>query len=428
MAIVAQGHRGRVYLEPNDKHAEIAGKAQPEWKPENELVGKCRDQLPLYGMNSFADVFSARQLTALTVLSELVGEAIGLAHSDALTTGFQGENAPLQNSGGGPLAYAQAVGVYLAFVVDKCADYWSEVCSWHTSGEKIRNTFGRQAIPMTWSFAEANPFSSSTGSWSAMAEWVRKCVDQMPATHAGTAVQANATKQTLSSCKIISTDPPYYDNIGYADLSDFFYVWLRKTLRAVFPDLFSTLAAPKDQELVATRHRHKSKLAAEDFFLSGMTMAVGRLSEQAHVGVPVTIYYAFKQSESKGGNDSVSTGWETFLAALVETGYSITGTWPVRTELNNRMVGMGANALASSIVLVCRHRSESASIATRRQLISILRAELPRALRILQSGNIAPVDLAQAAIGPGMEVYTRYAKSRGWLWRLWWHHGSGCPS
>ena len=210
--------------------------------------------------------------------------------------------------------------------------------------------------------------------------------------------------------KVVSTDPPYYDNIGYADLSDFFYVWLRRSLRPVFPDLFATLTVPKAEELVATPYRHGNKKKAEAFFLAGMTDAMRRLAEQAHPGFPVTIYYAFKQSEKKGDEGTSSTGWETFLDAVIEAGFSVTGTWPVRTELGNRMIGMGTNALASSIVLVCRQRPADAPMATRRELVVTLKSELPVALTHLRQSNIAPVDLAQAAIGPGMAVYTRYAK------------------
>ncbi|MEJ5337798.1 MAG: hypothetical protein WHT26_10980 [Thermus sp.] len=236
-----------------------------------------------------------------------------------------------------------------------------------------------------------------------------RALEKVPCVEVGQSNQADASTQTVSINKIVSTDPPYYDNIGYADLSDFFYVWLRRSLRSVFPDLFATVAVPKAEELVATPYRHGSKEKAEKFFLEGMTKALSRLAEQAHPAFPVTIYYAFKQSESEENGEARRTGWETFLEAVIRAGFSITGTWPMRTELGNRMVGMGTNALASSIVLVCRKRPENAPTATRREFLSALKEELPKALRLLQAGNIAPVDLAQAAIGPGMAVYTRYA-------------------
>jgi len=338
--------------------------------------------------------------------------------------------------------YADAVAVYLAFAVDKCCDYWSAICTWHNSGEKMRNTFGRQAIPMSWDYAEVNPMCDSSGNWMAMVDWVWKALMITPANLEGIAVQSDAQTQIVSSGKLISTDPPYYDNIGYADLSDFFYVWLRRSLKSVYPDLFTTLAVPKAEELVATPYRHGSKAKAESFFLDGMTKAMHRLAEQAHPAFPVTIYYAFKQAESDGVDGTTNTGWDTFLAAVIEAGFAISGTWPMRTELSNRMIGAGSNALASSIILVCRQRPASASTATRRDFVAALKGpsreereqleqekkrkelssarreeirvrledNLPAALVKLQSGNIAPVDLAQAAIGPGMAVYTRYAK------------------
>ena len=327
-----------------------------------------------------------------------------------LTSAPVEDERPLRDGGAGATAYAEAVGVYLGFVSDKVADYWSSICSWHSSGEKMRNTFGRQAIPMTWDFAEANPFSASSGNWIAMVDWTWKALATVPASRPGTACQNDARTQTVSNSTLVSTDPPYYDNIGYADLSDFFYVWLRRSLKSVFPDLFATLAVPKAEELVATPYRHGSRQKAEAFFLDGMSLAVQRLAEQAHPGFPVTIYYAFKQSETKGDAGTVSTGWETFLDAVIKAGFAITGTWPIRTELANRMIGADTNALASSIVLVCRQRRADAPLATRREFVTALKTELPTALTHLQRGNIAPVDLAQAAIGPGMAIYTRYAK------------------
>ncbi len=263
---------------------------------------------------------------------------------------------------------------------------------------------------MTWDYAEGNLFSDSTGNFLSQLKWIRKFLLSTSARVYGSSAQVDASSQSISVNKIVSTDPPYYDNIGYADLSDFFYVWLRRALRTTFPNLFATLAVPKAEELVATPYRHGNKEKAETFFLGGMTQAMRRLAEQAHPGFPVSIYYAFKQSERKGETGTTSTGWETFLDAVIRAGFSITGTWPMRTELSNRMVGSGANALASSIILVCRQRPADAPLATRREFVAALQNELPIALANLQSGNIAPVDLAQVAIGPGMAVYTRYAK------------------
>lgn len=263
---------------------------------------------------------------------------------------------------------------------------------------------------MVWDFAESNPFSEAGGSLETALEKGRLAIDYFPAVPGGRALQADAQTQMLTSSKLVSTDPPYYDNIGYADLSDFFYVWLRRSLRQILPGLYATIAVPKAEELVATPYRHGGKEAAETFFLEGMKKAMSNLAEQAHPAFPVTIYYAFKQSETKGDEGTSSTGWETFLQAVVDAGFAIMGTWPVRTEGSGRMIASGTNALASSIVLVCRRRDEDAPTATRREFINALKAELPKALRNLQQGNIAPVDLAQAAIGPGMAVYTRYQK------------------
>ena len=411
MAIVAEGDRGRVYLAPTPEHESIIQRAEPTWMPDVEIPPDRRSMFtPLYGLTHFKHLFTDRQLVALTTFSDLLAEARERVKRAAGAAGMWDDGAPLRNGGAGTTTYAEAVAVYLAFVVDKCVDYWSTVCTWHNSRELIRNTFGRQAIPMTWDFAETNPLSTSSGNFTAMLDWVRKCINQMPVADGSYASQENAQDQAVSINKLVSTDPPYYDNVGYADLSDYFYIWLRQSLRSVFPDLFATLAVPKTDELVATPYRHGSKEKAEKFFLSGMTLAMQRLADQAHLAFPVTIYYAFKQSESQGDGKIASTGWETFLDAVIRAGLGISGTWPMRTELGNRMNGMGANALASSIVLVCRASPTDAPVATRREFLDALKAELPEALRQMQQGNIAPVDLAQAAIGPGMGVYTRYSK------------------
>jgi len=411
MAIVAEGDRGRVYLAPTPEMEAIALTAQPEWKPEVAMPENPRwFSPPLYGLKTYGDLFTPRQLVALTTFSDLVQEARERVKADAIADSLPDDGQALAKAGAGATAYSDAVGVYLAFSIDKAADYWSTVCTWHSSKELIRNTFGRQAIPMSWDYVETNIFSDSSGNVSSGIEWAQKAICMFPATAPGFAAQGDAQTQNVSADRVVSTDPPYYDNIGYADLSDFFYVWLRRALRSVFPDLFATLAVPKAEELVATPYRHGSKEKAETFFLDGMTQAMHRLAEQAHPGFPVTIYYAFKQAESDGGDGTTNTGWDTFLAAVIEAGFAISGTWPMRTELSNRMIGSGTNALASSIVLVCRQRSATAPTATRREFVAALKAELPQALAHLQAGNIAPVDLAQAAIGPGMAVYTRYAK------------------
>lgn len=409
LAIVLEGERERVYIDPYIVGENDMPSLEPPWKPDQLLPNNPRwFSPPAYGLTTYADLFTPRQLVALTTFSDLVGEAMNQAKQDGLNAGLTDDGIPLREGGKGVTAYAEAVGVYLGFGVDKCSDYWSSICTWHSSKELIRNTFGRQAIPMAWDFVEVNPFCDSSGNWMAMNDWMRKSIQMLPVSSIGFSLQSDAQNQAVSKYKLVSTDPPYYDNIGYADLSDFFYVWMRRSLKDVYPDLFATLAVPKSEELVATPYRHGSKKKAESFFLDGMTDAMNRLSELGHPGFPVTIYYAFKQAETKGDKGTSSTGWETFLDAVIQAGFSIQGTWPMRTELSNRMIGSGTNALASSIVLVCRAFKGEPPTITRTDFLRELRQDLPRALRQLQSGNIAPVDLAQASIGPGMAVFTRY--------------------
>ena len=414
MAIVAEGNRGRVYLDPSAAHESAALAAQPEWKPDIGMPENPRwFSPPLYGLKAYGDLFTDRQLVALTTFSDLVREARDKAECDARGAGLA-DDGHLADGGRGAAAYADAVATFLAFVVDKEAESMSTLCTWSAApkNELVVSTFRRQALPMTWDFAEANPFALSSGSLEKNTQAVARVIDlAFSSSTYGHVDQLDATRRELGGrAVVVSTDPPYYDNIGYADLSDFFYVWLRRSLGVVFPTLFSTLVTPKSQELVATPYRHDGKGAADSFFLAGMTKAMERLVEQALPGAPVTIYYAFKQAEDDGDNGQASTGWETFLAAVIQAGFAIGGTWPIRTERRGRSIGIGANALASSVVLVCRPRDVAASIATRRDFLQALKAELPEALRHLQRGNIAPVDLAQSAIGPGMAIYTRYAK------------------
>ena len=411
MAVVAEGDRGRVYLTPTEEHEEIARRAIPEWSPDVEFFQQALGfRVGNYGMAKWSDLFTPRQLVALTTFSDLVGEAMECVRRAAAAAGLPADDRPLRDGGTGATAYTEAVGVYLGLGVSKLSDAQSSLCRWKTTMDQSIATFGRQALPMVWDYSEANAFAGMAGDPSVSINNMMRVVDRLPARLNGHADQADAQRQVWSRVSVVSTDPPYYDNIGYADLSDFFYVWLRRSLKPVFPDLFSTLAVPKDEELVATPYRHGGKDVAEAFFLSGMTQALHRLSEQAHPGFPVTIYYAFKQSETKDDTGTASTGWETFLDAVIRSGFAITGTWPMRTELGNRMRGMDSNALASSIVLVCRRRSAAAPAATRRDFLTALRSDLLHALRLLQTGNVAPVDLAQAAIGPGMAVFTRYTK------------------
>lgn len=416
-AIVCEGERGRIYLPAELIDFKIFPKVNKEGLT-IELAPNPRDVwCRNFGLKTPADLFTPRQLVALTTFSDLVGEAIEKCRHDAINAGIPDDGVGLDVGGTGATAYAQAVGVYLGFVLDKMADLGNSLCRWEPVAQCPRQLFGRQAIPMIWDFAEANPLSSSSGSLEVLVEGFNKAfikafgyVQQNLKAYVS---QADAGVQTISNGKIISTDPPYFDNIGYADLSDFFYVWLRRSLKTIFPDLFATLAVPKAEELIASPYRHKSKENAEQFFMSGMTQAMHQLAEQAHPAFPVTIYYAFKQSETEDGNTS-STGWETFLEAVLKAGFSITGTWPTRTENDSRMIGQGTNALASSIVLVCRKREKDISPISRRDFLRQLKEELPEALEAMMGGKdghspIAPVDLAQATIGPGMALFSRQA-------------------
>jgi putative DNA methylase len=416
MAVVAEGKGGRVYLSPTQLQADAAASVTPEWVPDIGLPNNTRDfKTPNYGLRTFGDLFSSRQLLALSSFSDLVQETISLVEEDARKSGMHNDGIGLDQGGSGATAYAQSVGVYLALGVGRSADFWCSIATWSNQpkNELVSHAFTKQALPMTWDFAEANPFSESGGNFTQNLSFVAKCIDRFDSVFFGKAQQADAASQLISTLKVISTDPPYYDNIGYADLSDFFYVWLRRSLKPIFPSLYATLAVPKAEELVATPYRHGSKEKAESFFLDGMTAAMKNLVENSHPGFPVTIYYAFKQAETKGEAGTSSTGWETFLAAVLKAGFALSGTWPIRTERDARSIGIGANALASSIVLVCHKRATDALTISRREFIRELNASLPEALLDMTRGGVnspvAPVDLSQAIIGPGMEVFSKYS-------------------
>lgn len=414
MAIVAEGPKGRVYLTPSDDVEAIAAQAKPDWWPETDLPNDPRNFWTLsYGLTKFGHLFTPRQLVALNTLSDLVIEARDKVRSDAIAAGWKDDERGLDSGGTGAFAYADAMAVYLAFTVDRCADFSNSCTRWVPGNQKVMNLFGKQAIAMTWDYPEANILENTVGGFEPAARYIADCIEKLPMDGTvGTAIQVNASESDVSVGKVVSTDPPYYDNIGYADLSDFFYVWLRRALRPVYPGLFGTMAVPKAEELVATPYRHGSKESAERFFLDGMTEAMHRLSEQAHAAFPTTIYYAFKQSETTDIGTG-NTGWETFLEAVIRAGYAITGTWPMRSEQEHRMVGMGTNALASSIVLVCRKRDSQAATVSRRDFLRELKEELTEAVEVMIGGAegispVAPVDLAQAVIGPGMAIFSKY--------------------
>jgi len=414
MAIVAEGKRGRIYLSPSTQMEEVAALANPTWVPETPLPNDARAFTPIiYGFATYGHIFTRRQLVVLNTFSDLVQESIALVREDALAAGMVDDDLGLDQGGVGAKGYAQAVGMYLAFAISKISNIGSSVASWMNDRGAFRETFARQAIPMVWDFAEANPFADAGGSFETAIDKGAMAIRDLPKKGVGFVTQQDAAKQNISVNKVISTDPPYYDNIGYADLSDFFYVWLRRSLRPIFPNLYATLAVPKAEELVATPYRHGNKDKAEAFFLDGMTAAMHNLAEQAHPSFPVTIYYAFKQAETKAEAGTHSTGWETFLAAVLKAGFSLTGTWPMRTEGAGRMRGQGSNALASSIVLVCRKRAPDAPTISRRDFIRELNTALPGALLDMTRGGInspvAPVDLSQAIIGPGMAIYSQYS-------------------
>ena len=416
MAIVAEGRRERVFLDPSSGIEAAAINANPTWKPETDIIGSSQYiGVKPYGMDQFSDLFTNRQLVALETFSDLAQEAHSRILNDAVAAGLCPDSRSVDGGGIGASSYADAVAVYLSIAVDKAADYWSMLCFWHNAANqlKIVNTFGRQALSMTWDFAEGNPFSVSSGHFLRFVSLICEVLEvSIPARGKGLALQHNAAEEPSMGSPtgfMVSTDPPYFDNVPYADLSDFFYVWLRRSLRRVYPELFATVAVPKSEELVAFAYRHENKVAAGEFFLDGMGKAMRRLADLAHPEFPVTIYYAFRQSESNTEGGRSSTGWETFLDAVIRSGFAISGTWPMRTEYTGNLKAK-RNALASSIILVCRKLAADAPTATRREFVIELKDQLPAALTLLQAGNIAPVDLAQAAIGPGMQVYTRYSQ------------------
>jgi len=410
IAVIAEGGRDRVFLPPTPEH-EKASKVNPLWSPDVTIVPGMSERVVTYGFFNYSQLFSSRQLLALTTFADMVSLAYEQVKLDALAAGLANDNKGLKDGGSCATAYAEAIAIYLAFAVDYASNYWSTIA---TPAEGfIRGTFSRQSLVMSWDFAEAPPFGSTSGNWLSGIEWIKRAIINFPSTNnkEGSAVQADASKQKISIDKIISTDPPYYDNIGYAELSDFFYIWLRRSLNFVFPDIFATLTTPKTEELISAPHRHGSKVLAELFFLNGMTQAMNRLANQAHAAFPVTIYYAFKQSEKMNESGIVSTGWETFLDAVIRAGFKITGTWPMRTEREGRTTSIGNNALASSIILVCR-KKENAPTISRKDFLRELKSILPEALDDMIGGKelsspIAPVDLAQAAIGPGMAIFSK---------------------
>ena len=403
VAIVAHGNGGRVYLNPCAVHDAMAVNVAPHAVPETNLPEKALSfRVQLYGMTQHRHLFTSRQQTALMTFSNLVNQARARVEADAITVGCVQAKA-----------YADAVAAYLGISVSRSASMWSSLCWWQPSGEFVAQVFTRHALAMVWDYVEVHPFSNATGNWTSAVDWITRALKLLP-TSPNTKVKQSDAASIVEPVErtrwLVSTDPPYYDNVGYADLSDFYYVWLRQSLKCVLPDLFRLMLVPKTEELVATPYRFDgNKSRAEEHFLIGLGKAFRLMRKRAHLDYPMTVYYAFKQSEIDKKDGSIaSSGWETMLEGLLDAGFQITGTLPMRTERIARPVAIGTNALASSIVLVCRSRSDNAGVITRRDFIAALRRELPDALRHLQQGNIAPVDLAQAAIGPGMAVFSRF--------------------
>lgn len=417
IAIVAESEKGRAYIEPSreqlDVFNEIPIQSISLGKISNDPRALCTNA---YSFDTFESLFSPRQLLALTTFSDLIGEVVDRVRQDARDAGMHDDEKPLAEGGDGALAYAQAIATYLAFAVDKMADYSSTICVY--SEPFIAHTFGRQAIPMSWDYAESNPFSESTGCFMNCVEWIYKFMTAHQAATQSQARQFDAQSDCGLRQVVVSSDPPYYDNIGYADLSDYFYVWLRRSLKDVYPSIFSTVQVPKDEELIASPYRHQNdKESAKAFFESGMSAACRQIYTYARDDVPVTIYYAFKQRDaaSSDGDSSIpgatsSSGWETMLSSIVNAGFQITGTWPIRTERKGRLRDQDSNALSSSIVLVCRKRPATAPTATRREFLRDLDKHLSQAIKALQESHLDPVDMAQSSIGPGMAIYSRYAK------------------
>lgn len=409
MVTVVEGNRSRIYMSPTEQHEVAADVSRPKCTPDGSVATNPRwFSTPAFGMTEFADLFTNRQLIALTTFSDLVLEARDRVLLDTLATGTLGGKR-LAAGGRTAEAYADTVATYLGLAVNRLSSTNSSLCRWNSapSKESVTDTFSRQAIPMVWDFAEGNVWCRGPCELTWSIGWVTRTLDKLPNSAKATVEQSTATEARFAGA-ILSTDPPYYDNIGYSDLSDYFYVWLRRTLSAIHPDVFSTMLVPKSEELVANPYRHNGKEGAHKFFEEGFHEVFRHAREHALRNYPITVYYAFKQKENALGGES-SSGWETLLEGMIRSGWSITGTWPLRSERGGRMISVGTNALASSIVLSLRPRPENAPRTDRRGFIAALRAELPNSLRELQQGAIAPVDLPQAAIGPGMAVFSRYS-------------------
>ena len=406
IAVVADGSPGRIYLEKADEHENASKSSRSSWKPEVPL-DKSVTNVVSYGMEEIGDLFTARQLEVLNTLSECINKVRSEIEQSAKKAGLKNDNISLSDGGRGAKAYSEAVCVYLQFALDRCADFSNKCARWNPSNEKVMNLFSRQAIPMTWDFGEVNILADVVGGFGPACSFISRCIEKIIPASAGSVKSHDAQTVEYPTNVAISTDPPYYDNIMYAELSDFFFAWQKRTLGDIYSNLFATVATPKCEQIVANKHLQGSSDDADKFFLEGMKKSIKNFYEQANSDLPVTIYYAYKQSEADDSGIS-SKGWATFLQAVIDAGYSVVGTWPIRSEQAYRMVGLGKNALASSVVLVCRKRDTESGDITRAEFRSLLQKELPSAIAKLQAANIAPADMPQSSIGPGMGVFSRY--------------------
>lgn len=418
LATVADIGRGRVYLPSDSVWVPEVTKPEAAIIEQNMTDDRRWFSPPLYGWPKFTDIFTPRQLTAMVTLSDLIKDVRIDVIADAIKAGVSNTDAD---------EYATTITTFLALALGRCADFNNSLCRWKPSGQQSMQLFARQAIPMVWDFCEPNILGEKAVCWKTA---VNICADAIETISTNRMVAGGANQVDAAGAwndtrgLLVSTDPPYYDNIGYAALSDFFYVWLRRTIGDLYPDLFVTILVPKASELTAAPERFNGdKVKAKNHFESGFRKAFATLREKIDSRFPLTIYYAFKQGDEQaseeeddnGDSEGVSngvdltTGWETLLDALVGSGFQITATWPVRASQKWRMIAMGTNALASYIVLACRSRHANAPQCSRREFLNDLKRELPAALKHLQQGNIAPVDLAQASIGPGMTIYSRYS-------------------
>lgn len=415
MCVIADGGRsvGRVYLPPREDDERAGRSAMPEWIPDVPIPDYSQAMPTItHGVSTWADMFTPRQLLVLDTLAQAIRELRDAVERDAAEAGMEDDGRPLPEGGKGARAYADAITTFLGMALGKQANRTSAFCFWHTTGEKVEQPFAQQGIQKSWDFVESNPFGDSSGSWIKAVEYPLKVVKETYSRISPAHVfQADAANVTIPRERImVITDPPYYDNVGYADLSDFFYIWLRRALPDVYPTLFGTVLTPKAHELAAVKHRFAgNKSEAERSFVDGFRAAFRNLAGMQHEDFPLCLFYAYKQKENRSGAKEVSTGWDTMLNGLLDAGLMVTATWPVLSESVETMKKNKAS-LSTSIVLVCRKRPANAQTITRREFISLLKKEMPEALRALQAGSIAPVDLAQSAIGPGMAVFSRHAR------------------